>query len=97
MSNKIELSTETIRQLGEEIAESLSIELGRIARRPEKLVSRDEMAELAAISVTSLDRLVSESQISSAKPVGGRRVFDPRQALAEIIEIYGEPSKMIEY
>lgn len=48
-----------------------------------RLVNREHMAELAGISVPTLDRLVSEQAVPS-KLVGSRRLFEPDKVIDAI-------------
>lgn len=45
-----------------------------------RLVNRERMAELAGISVPTLDRLVSEGSVPS-KRIGNRRLFQPAKVI----------------
>ena len=83
----VELGTITIdldsRELAEEIAQLVvsqfqaSLAGGHAARR---LVGRNEMAELAGLSVPAIDRMVSSGSIPSIQQ-GKRRLFNPEAVL----------------
>ena len=50
-----------------------------------RLVNRERMAELAGISVPTLDRLVSDGSVPS-KLVGSRRLFEPAKVIDALSE-----------
>lgn len=73
------MNEETLAKLAEMIADALVERHGK--RDGEgSLVGRERMAEIAGISVPSLDRLVRDGRIPSIQ-INSRRLFEPKAVI----------------
>ena len=72
-------------ELARLIADAVADELRKVLEQKQRprLVDRVEMAELATVSVTTLDGLVSAGKVPSVL-IGRRRLFEPGKVIAAL-------------
>jgi len=60
---------------------------------PNRIYSREEVAEILNVSVSTVKRLLAKGELRASRPPGMRRVFITGQAILEMLERHEAPPR----